>query len=123
MLTCVAGCQSLSGRYVPSCPAYEGDTIEFSGDRFTWDKFTDQVRIDEHGETIDPFPGFPKTGGFTLSGTQLDLKPDDGGSTHTYYLLSLDGESYLLNAAEQGRYAVDGVIDRCALRRSSDSSE
>ena len=116
----VAGCESLTGRYAPACTAFEGDTIELENGRFVWKKFTDEVEIDASGNKIDKFPDYPKTGVYSLSASELELTSDDGVALATYYLLAVDGENYLLTAAEQGRYAIDGMIERCALRRTSD---
>src|SRR5210317_1448403 len=49
-LAVAAGCAAdtnIAGTYEPSCIAFEGNTIELSDNRFTWDKFTDEVRIEE----------------------------------------------------------------------------
>ena len=51
------GCVSSEGRYSPDCIAFAGDTIELADGRFEWDKFTDQVRMDDNGKvTIDNRP-------------------------------------------------------------------
>ena len=114
----MSGCQSIEGYYAPDCIAYEGETIELKGGTYTWNKFTDTRRVNDAGEIVDPFPGFPKTGRYMLSGAQLDLLADGEDESLTYYLLTIDGESYLLTAAEQGRYLIDGVIADCALHRT-----
>ncbi len=117
----LCGCQSTDGRYVPSCVAYEGDTIELRGGKFVWNRFTDEVRLDESGNKIDAFPDFPKTGTYVKSASRIELSVEGDETQQTYYLLSLDNQTYLLSAAEQGRYAFDGVVERCALRKEVDS--
>ena len=68
-LAIAAGCAAdtnIAGTYTPSCIAFEGNTIKLSDSRFTWDKFTDEVSIDEDGNEIDPFPGFPVRGSYVV---------------------------------------------------------
>ena len=56
----LSSCSSIDGRYRPACIAYEGDEIEFSESRFIWRRFTDELKVDENGELIEPFHGGEK---------------------------------------------------------------
>ena len=58
----LSGCKSYEGLYAPACAAYSGSEIKLSGGQFHWSKFTDQVVLDEQGNTVDPFPGFSREG-------------------------------------------------------------
>ena len=82
----LCGCSSIDGIYTPACMAYEGDEIELVDGRFTWRRFTDQRLVDENGELVDPFPGYPKNGRFVLGDAQLDLMPDGGASLVSFHV-------------------------------------
>mgnify|MGYP000225825241 CR=1 FL=1 len=80
-LAACAGCATdadVAGMYVPSCVAFEGSTIELTDRRFTWDKFTDEVTVDAEGNKLDPFPGFPVRGTYTIEDDELRLTTDVG---------------------------------------------
>ena len=117
----LCGCKSIEGMYGPGCVAYAGDTIELHDGRFTWNRFTDEVRVDsEHGDKIDPFPGFPKTRRIRpehCTGDQVELHADGEAAAKTYTLLSRKGQIYLLTLPQAERYASEGVIEQCALVR------
>ena len=61
----MSGCMTYEGRYAPSCLAYAGSEIQLNDGRYVWSRFTDQVVIDEDGNAVDPFPGFPREGAST----------------------------------------------------------
>lgn len=113
----LGGCQSIEGRYEPACAAFEGDTIELSDGRFTWNRFTDEVRIDAAGNKIDPFPDFPKHGRYERDGAQIALHVDDDTTRATYASHSQAGETYLLTSSQLDKYLYDGVVEDCALKR------
>ena len=117
-LAVAAGCAAdtnIAGTYTPSCIAFEGNTIELSDSRFTWDKFTDEVRIDEDGNEIDPFPGFPVRGSFVVEDDVVRLTTDVGELAGEMHLVRRPGQVYLLTAAEFGAWERDGAVPACAL--------
>lgn len=113
----LCACSSIDGLYAPACIAYEGSEIELSGNRFTWRRFTDERKLDEHGEPVDAFPGFPKTGQYRFHNSQVDLIPDDGQSSVSFYLYDDAQGKYMLSNAENKQYQSDGGMPECALRR------
>ena len=113
----LSGCKSYEGLYAPACAAYSGSEIKLSGGQFHWSKFTDQVVIDEQGNTVDPFPGFPREGAYEVDGNTITLAPSSGGVAETLYIV-VDGEDvYLLTAAENTEYSAGGALPQCALKR------
>lgn len=118
LLAACAGCATdadVVGTYVPSCVAYEGNTIELSGQRFTWDKFTDEVMVDDAGNKLDPFPGFPVRGSYAIEDDVLRLTTDVGELAGELYLVRRPGQIYLLTEAEFGAWQKDGAVPDCAL--------
>ena len=111
-----AGCASVEGTYLPDCPAYSGSKIELADGRFRWSKFTDQVVLDDDGNEVNQFPGFPREGEYALSGNVVTLATEPA---ETLYLLEESGATYLLTARE--KMAMEGGAARpeCALRRQS----
>jgi hypothetical protein len=117
-LAVAAGCAAdtnIAGTYTPSCVAFEGNTIELSDSRFTWDKFTDEVRIDEDGNEIDPFPGFPVRGSYVVEDDVVRLTTDVGELAGEMHLVRRPGQVYLLTAAEFSAWERDGAVPACAL--------
>jgi len=115
--TSLCACTSIDGMYAPACTAFEGSEIELHDDRFTWRRFTDERKLDEHGEPVDAFPGFPKTGRYSIHDSQVDLHPDDSPSTVSFYVYDDANGTYMLSGAENLQYEKDGGIPECALRR------
>ena len=98
-LAIAAGCAAdtnIAGTYTPSCIAFEGNTIKLSDSRFTWDKFTDEVSIDEDGNEIDPFPGFPVRGSYVVEDDVVRLTTDVGELAGEMHLVRRPGQVYLL---------------------------
>ena len=115
-LVCLtSGCVSYEGRYSPSCPSYAGNTIELAGGRFEWDKFTDQVRVDEQGNIVDAFPDYPRRGSYRLSGHKLSFTADDGESLPTLYLVRQTNRFYLYTEREHATWNSTGELATCAL--------
>ena len=114
----LCGCSSIDGVYTPACMAYEGDEIELVDGRFTWRRFTDQRQVDEQGELVDPFPGYPKTGRYVYHDAQLDLKPDGGASLVSFYVQQNTQGMYMLTTDENRQFKDDGRMPECALRRA-----
>ncbi len=117
-LASCAGCAtgtSVSGTYAPSCVAFEGDTIELSDNTFTWDKFTDEVSVDEAGNKVDPFPGFPVRGTYTVEDDVVSLVTNVGELAAELYLVHRPDQVYLLTEAEFEAWRRDGTVPNCAL--------
>jgi hypothetical protein len=115
----LTACTSIDGVYLPACEAYAGSKITLSGGRFHWSKFTDQVEIDDEGNVVEPFPGFPLEGDYEVSERKVTLTPDSGQRAETLYLLEEKGHVYLLTAREKAEMQAGGVPPKCALRRQS----
>ena len=117
-LAACAGCATdadVAGLYAPSCVAFEGSTIALTDQRFTWDKFTDEVTVDNAGNRVDPFPGFPVRGTYTIDNDVLHLTTDVGELAATLHLLRRPGQVYLLTAGEFEAWQQDGEVPKCAL--------
>ncbi|HSM30164.1 MAG TPA: hypothetical protein VK854_05635 [Woeseiaceae bacterium] len=117
-LACVAGCATndgVVGTYAPSCVAFEGNTIELADSRFTWDKFTDEVTVDDAGNTVDPFPGFPVRGTYTVEGDVVRLVTDVGELAAELHFVRRPGQVYLLTDAEFDAWRNSGTVPKCAL--------
>jgi hypothetical protein len=113
-----AGCAAdtnIAGTYNPSCVAFEGNTIELSEDRFTWDKFTDEVTVDDDGNTVDPFPGFPVRGTYVVDGDVVRLRTDVGELAGEMHLVRRPNQVYLLTGEEFDSWERDGAVPTCAL--------
>lgn len=113
-----SGCATgpdVTGTYSPSCVAFEGNTIELSDSRFTWDKFTDEVTVDDAGNEVDPFPGFPVRGTYTVEGDVVSLTTDVGELAAELHLVRRPGQVYLLTTREFEAWQRDGAVPNCAL--------
>lgn len=118
LMAACAGCATdanIAGTYTPSCVAFEGNTIELTDGRFTWDKFTDEVTVDDTGSEIDPFPGFPVRGTYARQDDVLRLTTDVGELAALLYLVHRPGQVYLLTEAEFEAWQKDGTVPDCAL--------
>ena len=112
----LSGCKAIEGAYVPSCVAFSGSEIRLEGGRFVWEKFTDQVVVDEQGNKVDQFPDFPRQGSYAVSDDVVTLSPDTG-SSETFHLLRDEGAVYLLTDTEKSTYDATGERPRCVLKR------
>jgi hypothetical protein len=113
-----AGCAAdvnITGSYTPSCAAFEGNTIELAEDRFTWDKFTDEVTVDADGNKIDPFPGFPVRGTYVVEDDVVRLTTDVGELAGEMHLVRRPDQVYLLTGEEFDSWQRDGTVPTCAL--------
>lgn len=118
LMAACTGCATdanIAGTYTPSCVAFEGNTIELTDSRFTWDKFTDEVTVDDTGIEIDPFPGFPVRGTYARQDDVLRLTTDVGELAAELYLVQRPGQVYLLTEAEFEAWQKDGAVPDCAL--------
>ena len=112
----LSGCTSYEGHYAPSCIAYAGSEIQLEDDRYVWTKFTDQVEIDEDGNKIDPFPGFPRRGEYEKEGYEITLLGSGGAAVHTLFLFRFEGDIYLYTAEETAAYESTGERPVCPLQ-------
>ena len=113
-----AGCASsanIAGTYGPACVAFAGNTIELSDGRFVWDKFTDEVKVDDAGNVIDPFPGFPVKGSYTIDDDVVRLSTDVGELMAEMHLVRNSGRVYLLTSEEFEVWRNDRELYECAL--------
>jgi len=113
-----AGCASsanTAGTYTPACIAYEGNKIELSDGRFVWDKFTDEVSVDDAGNVIDPFPGFPVQGSYSIDEDVVRLSTDVGELMAEMHLVRNSGRVHLLTADQFEAWRKDRELDECAL--------
>lgn len=118
LLAACAGCATttdIAGTYSPSCVAFEGNTIELTDSRFTWDKFTDEVTVDDEGNAVDPFPGFPVRGTYEREDDVLRLTTDVGELAAELYLVHRPEQVYLLTEAEFNAWQKQGTVPECAL--------
>ena len=114
----LVGCATnagVTGTYAPSCVAFEGNTIELADNRFTWDKFTDEVTVDGDGNTVDPFPGFPVRGVYTIEDDVVSLVTDVGELAAELHIVRRPDQVYLLTDAEYRAWQQDGTVPECAL--------
>lgn len=111
----LAACASLDGTYSPDCIAYEGDSVEIRDGRFTWDRFTDAIPVDDAGNPVDATPGYPIQGSFDRSGNALTFTADSGDLLELLYPRQHDGRQYLLNDEQRERFDSAGEMSDCAL--------
>jgi hypothetical protein len=111
----LSGCVSHEGTYSPDCIAYAGSNIELSDGRFVWEKFTDQVVVDDEGRVINQFPGYPIKGSYRIDGQTVYMESDDGESMETMYLHRRDNRYYLLTAEQSDTLRKTGKYPDCAL--------
>lgn len=111
----LCACASIEGRYTPDCAAFAGNVIELADGRFEWDKFTDQVRVDDAGKAVDAFPDYPVRGGYRIDGSRVLLTADGGEALPVLHLVRTAGRSYLYTEAEYALWDRDGSHARCAL--------
>lgn len=112
-------CANHEGRYEPSCTAYEGDTIELRAGRFEWQRFTDQRQVDDEGNVVNPFPGFPKTGKFRFDTSRLILVSDTDVRLDDWLIINNDGQKLLLTVDQHAAYTETRIVPACALKLSN----
>ena len=111
----LAGCRDIEGEFSPACIAFEGSTVLFGDGIFEWDRFTDSIDVDANGRPIDPFPGYPIRGSYTVGGNQVTFAVEGDQSLDPMYLLTVDGRTYLLTSAELATTESQGEVPSCAL--------
>lgn len=116
----LSGCRQLDGAFEPSCIAFAGERVTFASGRFEWDRFTDERRLDDDGNVVDPFPDYPKSGDYRLDGNRVEFFTDDGERLATRYLLERDDGLYLLEAEQREAVSKGRPLPECALRLDAD---
>ncbi|MFQ6007007.1 MAG: hypothetical protein ACE5OQ_16075 [Woeseia sp.] len=111
----LVGCVSHEGTYSPSCIAYAGSNIELGDGEFLWEKFTDQVIVDDDGNVVDQFPGYPMRGTYRVEGVTVHMESASGDPMQDMYLHRHDGSYYLLTADQNTSWENTGEYAECAL--------
>ena len=112
----VASCANHEGQYEPNCIAFEGDKIVLREGRFEWHRFTDERKIDSDGNVVEPFPGFPKTGTYTIAKKRLKFSSSDGANLDDRFIVVHEGEHYLLSSAEHNAFVDGKAMPKCVLK-------
>lgn len=101
--------------YAPGCAAYTGDLITVDGRRYTWDKFTDTRSLDEDGNVIDPFPGYPREGRVEQEGQVVRFFDASGELLAVRHRHEAGGKTYLLTPEALQNMASGAALDPCSL--------
>lgn len=117
------GCVSHEGTYSPDCIAYEGNNISLDNGRFVWEKFTDQVLVDEDGKVVNQFPEYPKQGSYRIEGHTVYMQSDSGEMLETMYLHQRDNNYYLLTREQFEAFERAGRHADCPLMRGRKSGD
>jgi len=111
----LVGCSSHEGRYSPACIAYAGSIITLSNGKFVWEKFTDALAMDDDGNVVNPFPGYPMHGTYRIEGQTVFMEAVPGEKLANMYLEQHDDRQYLLTAKEAQEWRKTGKLTECAL--------
>ncbi len=111
----LAGCVSHDGTYAPSCVAFAGNEITLADGNFIWEKFTDEVVIDDSGKVVERFPGYPLRGTYRINGQTVRMTKGDGTAMENMYLHRHEGERYLYTAEQFEQWQATGASADCAL--------
>jgi hypothetical protein len=117
-----AACANHEGLYEPACIAYEGDRMTLRDGRFEWQRFTDQRSVDDDGNIVNPFPGFPKTGTYDFVAGRLELVTNDGVRLDDWFVVVQDGQRYLLTNKQHIAILDGNERPECALRLTDNDS-
>lgn len=115
VLFLLAGCSYYDGLYSPACPAYAGDTIKLGEGDFVWEKFTDEVIVDDDGEVENQFPGYPMRGTYRVEGRTVSFKSASGDALENMHLQQCNNRHYLLTKEQFEAYKKTGECAECAL--------
>ena len=118
-----AACAQHDGTYSPACLSYVGSVIKLENGRFEWTKFTDQVIVDDQGERVNQFPGFPVSGTYRVDGQSVHMTSSDGRAMEPMYLHRRNGETYLYTTKEHETSKASGEPPKCPLKLKRDASE
>ena len=123
IIVIISGCKSIEGTYLPACIAFEGNKVTLSEGEYRWEKFTDQVVVDDDGNVVNQFPGYPQQGTYVVNDRTVRLT---AAGTHTVTTLHLHSDAnrvMLLTAEEYDRWRQNERIDACVLTRSGDTMQ
>ncbi len=115
ILFLLAGCSSYDGLYSPACRAYAGDTIKLNEGEFVWEKFTDEVIVDDEGKVENQFPGYPMQGTYRIAGQMVSFKSASGDVLEIMHLRQCNNRHYLLTKEQFEAYTKTGECAECAL--------
>jgi hypothetical protein len=117
------GCVSHEGTYSPDCIAYAGSNIILSDGQFIWEKFTDAVVVDEDGQIVNQFPGYPMRGSYRIEGQTVHMESAAGDAMEKMYLQRRDKRQYLLTAEQFEAWQKTGRHADCALMLDGDPDD
>ncbi len=116
LIACLlAGCVSHEGTYSPACIAYAGSEIKLDNGQFVWEKFTDSVVVDNDGQIVNQFPGYPLRGAYRIDGQTVYMDSASGESMENMYFRRHDDRYYLLTAEQFEAWEKTGEYAECAL--------
>jgi len=123
MAVMVSGCVSHEGTYSPDCIAYAGSNISLSDGQFVWEKFTDEVIVDDDGEIVNQFPGYPMRGSYRIEGQTVYMESNAGEPIEKMYVHRRDNRQYLLSAGQFEAWENTGMYADCALMLDGDPDD
>ena len=109
------GCKSYVGTYSPSCVAFSGNKISLNKGEFVWEKFTDMVVLDDDGNSINQFPGYPMQGIYRVEGQTVIMQSAAGEALHNMYLQKNNESLHLLTEDELKSLGKTGEYPYCSL--------
>ena len=112
----LAACAGHDGVYEPACTAYEGDTLKLDSGRFEWRRFTDERIVNEDGNAIAPFPGYPKTGTYRVLDGRVELVTDGNEQLPDWFIVDSGGQRYMLDAGQHNAFLAGGALPECPLK-------
>ena len=119
----LVACVSHEGTYSPDCIAYAGSNISLNDGQFVWEKFTDAVVVDEDGEIVNQFPGYPMRGSYRIEGQIVHMESAGGDAIDKMYLHTRDKRQYLLTAEQFEAWQKTGKHADCALMLDGDPDD
>ena len=116
LISCLlAACISHEGTYSPSCIAFAGNTIELSDGQFVWEKFTDALVLDDDGNVVDQFPGYPMRGSYRIEGQTVHMVSVAGEALPDMHLHQREDGQYLLTTEQFEALEQTAEVAECAL--------
>ena len=111
----LTACVSHEGIYSPGCAAYAGSNIELHAGQFVWEKFTDSVVVDDEGEIVNQFPGYPVQGSYRIDGQTVIMETAAGEALANMYFHQRGERRYLLTAEQNEAWKKTGEYSDCPL--------